>query len=75
MEVLFYIGVYFFERIGYNGSQRPHGGAEKEQERAMKKRLTLREYVCVASMLFGMFFGAGNLIFPVSLGQQAGSSV
>ncbi len=41
----------------------------------MKKRLTLREYVCVASMLFGMFFGAGNLIFPVSLGQQAGSSV
>ena len=41
----------------------------------MKKRLTFREYVCVASMLFGMFFGAGNLIFPVSLGQQAGSSV
>ena len=26
-------------------------------------------------MLFGMFFGAGNLIFPVSMGQQAGSHV
>ena len=26
-------------------------------------------------MLFGMFFGAGNLIFPVSMGQQAGSQV
>ena len=26
-------------------------------------------------MLFGMFFGAGNLIFPVYMGQQAGSHV
>ncbi len=26
-------------------------------------------------MLFGLFFGAGNLIFPVYLGQQAGSHV
>ena len=26
-------------------------------------------------MLFGMFFGAGNLIFPVSMGQQAGSNL
>ena len=26
-------------------------------------------------MLFGMFFGAGNLIFPVEVGQQAGSHV
>lgn len=26
-------------------------------------------------MLFGMFFGAGNLIFPVHLGQEAGSNV
>ena len=41
----------------------------------MKKKLTVREYVYVASMLFGMFFGAGNLIFPVAVGQQAGSHV
>ena len=40
-----------------------------------KTKLTPREYVYVASMLFGMFFGAGNLIFPVSVGQQAGSSL
>lgn len=40
-----------------------------------KTKLTPREYVYVASMLFGMFFGAGNLIFPVSVGQQAGSSI
>ena len=41
----------------------------------MKTKLSFREYVSVASMLFGMFFGAGNLIFPVALGQHAGSNV
>lgn len=40
----------------------------------MKKRLSAREYVLVASMLFGLFFGAGNLIFPVYMGQMAGPS-
>ena len=40
----------------------------------MKKKLTLRESVIVASTLFGMFFGAGNLIFPVHIGQLAGSN-
>ena len=39
------------------------------------KKLTFRETLAVASMLFGMFFGAGNLIFPASMGQMAGSSV
>ena len=34
----------------------------------MKHKLTFREYVYVASMLFGLFFGAGNLIFPVHMG-------
>lgn len=29
----------------------------------------------MASMLFGMFFGAGNLIFPVSMGQMAGNEM
>ena len=41
----------------------------------MKKKLSAKEYIYIASMLFGMFFGAGNLIFPVALGQQAGSHV
>ena len=40
----------------------------------MKKRLTTKETIIVASTLFGMFFGAGNLIFPVHLGQMAGSN-
>ena len=37
------------------------------------KKLSLRQLLVVASMLFGMFFGAGNLIFPASMGQLAGS--
>ena len=41
----------------------------------MKKNLTFRETVTITSMLFGLFFGAGNLIFPVSMGQQAGSNL
>lgn len=41
----------------------------------MRKKLTLIETLFVASTLFGMFFGAGNLIFPVHLGQVAGNNV
>ncbi|WP_110953428.1 branched-chain amino acid transport system II carrier protein [Anaerosinus massiliensis] len=41
----------------------------------MDKKLTLSSYVLIGSMLFGLFFGAGNLIFPVHMGQAAGSNV
>lgn len=41
----------------------------------MQKKLKLKDYIYVASMLFGLFFGAGNLIFPVLMGQMAGSNV
>ena len=41
----------------------------------MKQKLGSNEYVHIASMLFGLFFGAGNLIFPVHMGQMAGSNV
>ena len=40
----------------------------------MTKRLTIQQRILVAGTLFGMFFGAGNLIFPVHLGQMAGSN-
>ncbi|MFT9457455.1 MAG: branched-chain amino acid transport system II carrier protein [Liquorilactobacillus hordei] len=36
------------------------------------KPLTKKEYFVVSSMLFALFFGAGNLIFPLHLGQMAG---
>lgn len=41
----------------------------------MKKRLSGKQRILVAVTLFGMFFGAGNLIFPVHLGQLAGRNV
>ena len=41
----------------------------------MEKRLSYKQRVLVAGTLFGMFFGAGNLIFPVHLGQLAGWNV
>ena len=41
----------------------------------MRKHLTLQQRILVAVTLFGMFFGAGNLIFPVHLGQIAGRNM
>ena len=41
----------------------------------MQKKLSFNNYIYLASMLFGLFFGAGNLIFPVFMGQMAGSNV
>ena len=34
-------------------------------------KLTGKQYLILASLLFGLFFGAGNLIFPIHLGQLA----
>ena len=39
-----------------------------------RTHLNRRETLTVGSMLFGLFFGAGNLIFPVSMGQMAGKA-
>lgn len=41
----------------------------------METKLTKKDYLFIGSMLFGMFFGAGNLIFPVHMGQEAGAAV
>ena len=41
----------------------------------MKEKLSLRQLLAVGSMLFGLFFGAGNLIFPAAMGQLAGRNV
>lgn len=38
------------------------------------KKLSGKELTVVASTLFGLFFGAGNIIFPVSMGQMAGAN-
>jgi len=41
----------------------------------MKNQLSFSHYFFIGVMLFALFFGAGNLIFPVQLGQQAGTNV
>lgn len=38
------------------------------------KKASIRQSMIIASLIFGMLFGAGNLIFPVHLGQLAGSN-
>lgn len=38
------------------------------------KKLKLQDYLYIGTMLFGMLFGAGNLIFPVKLGQESASA-
>lgn len=39
----------------------------------MDAKLSVKQNIIIASTLFGMLFGAGNLIFPVHLGQMAGA--
>lgn len=41
----------------------------------MKRNLNRSELIFIASMLFGLFFGAGNLIFPIYMGQMAGANM
>lgn len=36
--------------------------------------LTIKDYLLISSLLFALFFGAGNLIFPLHLGQLSGSN-
>ncbi|MCK8625506.1 branched-chain amino acid transport system II carrier protein [Apilactobacillus kunkeei] len=38
-----------------------------------KKPLSFKQYLVISSLLFALFFGAGNLIFPLHLGQLAGA--
>ncbi|MFC5560097.1 branched-chain amino acid transport system II carrier protein [Ureibacillus thermophilus] len=40
----------------------------------MKKSSSFSTYAVIGTMLFGMFFGAGNLIFPIQMGQLAGTN-
>ncbi|MUK89341.1 branched-chain amino acid transport system II carrier protein [Ornithinibacillus sp. L9] len=39
----------------------------------MKEKLSFSTYVVIGFMLFALFFGAGNLIFPAQLGQASGT--
>ncbi|MFD1927040.1 branched-chain amino acid transport system II carrier protein [Sporosarcina siberiensis] len=41
----------------------------------MEKKLSFSSYLVIGTMLFALFFGAGNLIFPAELGQYAGTNL
>lgn len=41
----------------------------------MSNKLSFSNHLVIGVMLFALFFGAGNLIFPASLGQNAGVNV
>lgn len=41
----------------------------------MKEKLSFSAYTAIGVMLFALFFGAGNLIFPAQLGQNAGTNL
>ncbi|KOS68389.1 branched-chain amino acid transporter II carrier protein [Lysinibacillus contaminans] len=40
----------------------------------MQSKIPFSTYAVIGTMLFGLFFGAGNLIFPIQLGQLAGTN-
>lgn len=41
----------------------------------MKEKLNFSSHLAIGFMLFALFFGAGNLIFPAQLGQYAGTNL
>ena len=38
------------------------------------KNISSKDTIAIGLMLFALFFGAGNLIFPPALGQAAGTT-
>src|SRR5699024_1244632 len=41
----------------------------------MNDKLSFSSYFVIGVMLFALFFGAGNLIFPAQLGQYSGTNM
>ncbi|MFW8053663.1 branched-chain amino acid transport system II carrier protein [Vagococcus fluvialis] len=41
----------------------------------MNTKLLRKDRFFIGSLIFGLFFGAGNLIFPIQMGQEAGANV
>lgn len=41
----------------------------------MQQNISNKQIVVIGLMLFALFFGAGNLVFPIMLGQTAGTEV
>lgn len=48
---------------------------KRYQKNIMKDRLSFKKLLSLSLMLFALFFGAGNMIFPPAMGQSAGTNV
>lgn len=48
-------------------------GLSKLERRQGMKKLKISQSMVIGSLLFGMLFGAGNIIFPISMGQMTGN--
>lgn len=63
LSILFKRGVYHMQDdFNYNFSKET------------KPKHKIRHLLIVSSLIFGMFFGSGNLIFPIHLGQLSGNN-
>lgn len=40
----------------------------------MREKFDFKTSLLIGSLLFGLYFGAGNLIFPARMGQLAGEN-
>lgn len=67
--ILFITLAYFSIHIPYNLIK------EFSLMQRNEQKLTFSSYLYIGSLLFGLFFGAGNLIFPVHMGQLAGANI
>ena len=61
------------KRALFNVKGKMSGGFNMENSSVAPRR-SFKQLLVVSSLIFGMFFGSGNLIFPVHLGQMAGSN-
>ena len=41
----------------------------------MNEKMSFSQLLALSLMLFALFFGAGNMIFPPAMGQLAGTNV
>ena len=70
-----YLRILYFLTVQPSGFNAIILNVRNEELSMSKIALNWKERLIIALMLFGLFFGAGNIIFPVSLGQQAAGNV
>src|SRR5699024_3455465 len=52
-----------------------HNTDLKGEKEMSDQKVSFGSYAAIGFMLFALFFGAGNLIFPAQLGQESGTNL